>query len=550
MRGHELIASSLADLGVDTIFGLIGHGNMLFVDDLVHQYGVRYVHAAREDGAVMMADGYARSTGRLGVATVTFGPGLTNTLTALTESSRARTPMLLITGDTPRELTWHRQAIDHASVVRPSGAIFKNVSGVESLAIELRSAIREAWEESRPVVINIAQDIQEANLSESAKSGLAPVAGPSGSFGSWRAEPQRMIPDDHVLDRALGVVASAKRPLIVVGRGAVLSGGKEAIVELAERLGALTATTLAAKDYLGSDPGCIGIMGTFSHQAAISLISQCDVILALGASMNSDTTGRGAYVEGKTLVKVDSDASALAGPEPALEVIGDARAVAELMNEALRDLGEPTSTFRSPQTLATIASHSVTSEFTDHSGNGFVDVRSAMIRFDALLPFPRTIVVDAGRFMMAPLKYLSVDDPQSWIYTSNFGSIGLSLAAGIGAAVGRRDMPTVVVCGDGGLLMSMQELHTIVRNELDLIVVLVNDGAYGAEFHGLVAANRDPTLSLLDGPDFPTVAHSLGFDTHRIDDMTQFDRLDLQDRTNPILIEIAIDPQRRIGFAE
>lgn len=550
MRGHELVASSLADLGVDTIFGLIGHGNMLFVDDLVQQHDVRYVHAAREDGAVMMADGYARSTGRLGVATVTFGPGLTNTLTALTESSRARTPMLLIAGDTPRELNWHRQAIDQASVVRPSGALFRNVSGVDSLAFELRNAVREAWREMRPVVINIAQDIQEANLSEFAEAEVARLAGSPASFGSWRAEPQRVMPEHHVLDRALGVVASAKRPLILVGRGGVLSEGKEAILELAERLGALTATTLAAKDYLRSDPGCIGTMGTFSHQAAISLISQCDVILAFGASMNRDTTGRGAYLEDKTLVMVDSDPSAMAGPEPALEVLGDARSVAEMMNEALRELDEPTSKFRSPETLGMIASSSMLSEFTDHSGSGFVDVRTAMIRLDTLLPSPRTIVVDAGRFMMAPLKYLSVDDPRSWIYTSNFGSIGLSLAAGIGAAVGTADLPTVVVCGDGGLLMSMQELHTIVRNELDLIVVVVNDGAYGAEFHGLVAENHDPSLSFLNGPDFPAVAHSLGLQTHRIDDITQFDQLDLRDRANPILIEIAVDPQRRIGFAE
>ena len=175
-----------------------------------------------------------------------------------------------------------------------------------------------------------------------------------------------------------------------------------------------------------------------------------------------------------------------------------------------------------------------------------------MVRLDALLPERRSVTVDAGRFMMAPATYLRVADTRSFLLPVTFGSVGLSMGAAVGAAFGRPDQPSVAVMGDGGFMMSLAELSTAVRYGRDLVVVVLNDGSYGAEYHALPKHDKKPDISLNDWPDFAPVAEALGargLTVRRLDDLDGVARA-IAERDRPLLIDVKVDPAKRIGWAE
>jgi acetolactate synthase I/II/III large subunit len=220
---HQAVAECLVANGVDSIFGLAGDGNLFLVDTYSRIAGVCYYAGVHEAGVVMAACGYAQRIGRLGVATVTRGPGLTNTLTALVEAVRVRTPMIMIIGDSPADDYEHVQDVDQAAFVLPTGAGFEQVRRPDTALRDLAVAVRRAFAEQRPIVLNVPHTFWWEQTSE--------VATP------WQYETQIVAPDAEALDRAAGALLSARRPLIVAGRGASFSpGAREAILELSTRL--------------------------------------------------------------------------------------------------------------------------------------------------------------------------------------------------------------------------------------------------------------------------------------------------------------------------
>jgi len=263
MLGHEAAARVLADHGVDTVFGLVGDGNIYLVKSLIERCGVRYVAAAHEASATSMADGYARVTGRLGVASVTHGPGLTNTLTALTEAGRNETSMLLVCGDTPTSIAAHPQDIDQKAIVLPTGAGFEHVRSSATLVRDISAAIRRAHVERRPIVVNIPV---EFGAQETGDGG-----GPVTPFRQ-----QAIAPDPAVLDDAVGLVASSNRPLILAGRGAASPRSRTLLLRLSDALRAPLATTLLAKDLFAGEARNVGIFGSLSSDATLDVITRAD----------------------------------------------------------------------------------------------------------------------------------------------------------------------------------------------------------------------------------------------------------------------------------
>lgn len=164
MKMYEAIARSLSEHDVDTVFGVLGEANMLIVDTMVRDHGTRYVAAKREDAAISMADGYARVTGKVGVATVTHGPALTNTVTALTEAGRSRTPLVLLAGDTPEEDRRNPQDIDQIAVVRPTGAAIQNVRSAATVTEDVVLAFRRAVTDLRPVLLNVRVQFEDEDV--------------------------------------------------------------------------------------------------------------------------------------------------------------------------------------------------------------------------------------------------------------------------------------------------------------------------------------------------------------------------------------------------
>jgi acetolactate synthase I/II/III large subunit len=541
---HEAFGRALARHGGDTVFGVLGDANLFLMDSFRRLGGGRYLSMANESGAVLAAAGYANATGRLGVATVTHGPAVTNTVTALVEGVRSRTPVLLIAGDTPAFDREALQGIAQAEVIAPTGAGFEQVYSPRTLAADLNRAARAALAQRRPVVLNVPVDFQWAEVDEP-EAGLEAVP-------DLAALPQAVAADPEALDRAVGLIASAHRPLLLVGRGAGRPGTRTALLGFAERIGAPVATTLRAKDLFLGAPGNLGLFGTLASEFGLETIQRSDCVIAVGASLNRYTAVDGDLLRNKTVVRIDLDPQALArGYHVDAPVVGDAITVLAQIVEMLDEAEIAPSRFASAE-LAEAAAAARPTITGIESTPGTVNLRAAMARLDAALPLDRTLVLDAGRFLPSAFAGLRVPEPRAYIPTMNFGSIGLGTATAVGAAIGVPDRLTVLVCGDGGFMLGgLAEFNSAVRHGADLVVALFNDSAYGAEHIQFRARDLDPVMSIFDWPDFAPVATALGGQGYTVRSGADLDDAlaNIGRRDRPVLLDIKIDPdQVRGGF--
>ncbi|MCP5029742.1 MAG: thiamine pyrophosphate-binding protein [Actinomycetia bacterium] len=534
MKGHDAIAQALVDQGVATVFGVLGDANLFIGEALTRIHDVHYVPATHEASAVCMALGYSRASGRLGVATCTHGPGLTNTVTALVDGAKARTPMLLVTGDTPTEAEHHLQNIDQADLIRTTGAGFVPVRSPRTIAADVATAVRRAHAEQRPIALNVPLEFEWEEVDYQPAPAVA-------------ALDRGVAADPAALDAAVGLIASSSRPLIMAGRGAVVADAHDALVRLGEILGAPLCTSLLGVSYFGDDDFDLGIHGTVATSIGGEAMMTADCIVAFGAHLSRHTTDDGALLNGKRVVQVDIDPGRIGATAPVdVGVVGDARRVAETMAAMLEEAGHQPSSYRSADLASRLEAWSRVDEIDDRSTDTHVDPRTALARLDEIIPDDRTVTVDAGRFMLNAL-IMPVPEPAALVTSHAFGSIGLGMGTAIGAAVAVPDRPNVLFVGDGGFMMGgLNELHTAVHHELDIIVVLYNDGSYGAEHIQLVRKNMDPAASLHHWPDFTAVAAALGCDAVAVRNLDDFEAaakaVAQRQPGHPVFIEIAIDP--------
>ena len=534
MLGHDAVAQALVDHGVDTVFGVLGDGNLFIGENLQRQHEVNFVGATHEANAVCMAEGWAKATGRLGVATVTHGPGLTNTITALVEGVKNETPMLLVAGDTPVENEQHLQNLDQHALVVATGAGFQPVRNVETIAEDVSTAVRRAHAERRPIVVNVPLNIEWDEVDYEPRPAL-------------NSPPVRLAPDPDQLESALGIIASSARPVILAGRGAVLSGAREVLIELGDALGAPLATSLLGTGFFSDQPFNLGIHGTLSHEVAGETLAMADCLIVFGASLNSFTTDYQSLLAGKRVVHVNLDPTHIdRHATVAAGVVGDATVVAEAMIALLKEAEHQPSSFRTADLEKKLQEFDLSDSYEDKSYDGAGDPRTLTRQLDAGLPQDRQVVDDAGRFMLAALT-MSVPNPRDLVTSHGFGAIGLGMSTAIGAAVAHPTRPTVLCIGDGGYMMGgLTELSTAVHLGLDLIVIVYNDGSYGAEHIQLVTKGMDPAASLHEWPDFCAVAESMGCDTAKIASLDDIDAalevVKNRQPGRPVLIEASTDP--------
>ena len=531
---HEAIARALADQGITDIFGVLGDANLYMMDSFQRTAGGTFYSMSNEAGAVLAANGYARTSGKLGVATVTHGPALTNTITALVESVKDHTPVLVVAGDTAVADRENFQNVPQRDVVLPSGAGFEQVRAAETVAEDVAVAVRRALLERRPIVLNVPVEFQWEDVSYTPE----PIR--------W-IEPQQVIPDPAALDSAVGIIAAARRPIVLAGQGASSAEAREALLRLAGRVGAPVATTLRGRDLFRGEPHNLGLFGTLSHEVALEAIDQSDCVIAFGASLNKWTTAEGATLKGKKVVHVDIDRGALAQYSGVhVGVVGDAVPVAEAFISWLDQAEIKPTGFASPQLADKLANRDE-HDYKDLSTDETVDLRTAMLRVEEAFPKDRTLVHDGGRFIFQAFKLLHAPDPSAYVHTVNFGSIGLGMGNAVGASFGAPGRPVLLVTGDGGFMMGgLAEFSSAVRHNVDLVVVLFNDNAYGAEHIQFRNKDMDPAISTFEWPDFGPVATALGGRGFTVRNLAELDEAlaAIDGRDRPILIDIKIDPDK------
>ena len=307
------------------------------------------------------------------------------------------------------------------------------------------------------------------------------------------------------------MVRQARKPLIVAGLGAHRAGAKAALEQLADRIGALLVTSARGKDLFRGHPCNLGIVGSFSHSAARRMIAEADCVLAFGAGLNLLTMSFGHSLPKVPLVQVDTNRGHIGRWHPAdVAVVGDARLAAEALLEALPAGSNAERPFRSDETMRFLKEFDIGRDFQPANTPRTVDPRSLGVALEKLLPANRNLVYDAGNFL-GIVPYLSVPGPGHFKLTSDFASIGLGFGTALGVAKAKPNETTVLVIGDGGFLMTMGELETVVREDLPLVVVLMNDCAYGAELHFLKMRDLPVAKSVFPDVDYAPIAEAFGF---------------------------------------
>jgi thiamine pyrophosphate-dependent acetolactate synthase large subunit-like protein len=498
----SVIASDLARYGARRCFGLLGTANFKISHGLVES-GVELISARHECNAASMADAYAKATGELTLVSVHSGPGLTNALTGIGEAAKSRTPLVVLAGDVPNGAVRNNFHIEQAEMVRAVGAVSERLHTVASAREDALRAVTRALRDRQTVVLSMPLDVQHAALA----SNLPPLELPPA--------PGRLHPDPQAVARLADALVRARRPLILGGRGAVISDAEQALVALADGTGALLATSVCGHGLFSGNPWSVGISGGFSSPVADELISESDFILAFGASLTQWTTKKGKLIaSGAVVAQIDIEGSKLGYQMPVqIAVQGDAKATAEaLLAELSRRnaAGSPSGRRSNAMRERIRAGDNHHFPHPDESSAQFIDPRTLSKAVDAILPADRVVASDSGHFCGWVPQYLRVPSARASCLSHSFQSIGLGLPSAIGLAIANPGKLAVLGTGDGGFLMSMADMETTVRLGLRMCILVYNDASYAAEVHYFGRQGFSTDIVKFPDTDFVAIARGYG----------------------------------------
>ncbi|MFC8515168.1 thiamine pyrophosphate-binding protein [Streptomyces sp. NPDC057257] len=499
MKVAEAVGRALTAAGVDHVFGVVGSGNFHLTNAMVAA-GARFVAARHEGGAATMADAYARTSGAVAAVSVHQGPGLTNALTGITEAAKSRTPLLVLAAEATAQNSNFR--IDQAMLAHSVGAVTARVTTAHDAVEQARAALRRARHDRRTVLLNLPLEVQSLDVPDGVLLDALPMPA---------REP--VEPSDAAVADLVRVLETARRPVFVAGRGARTTGARDALLALADRYGALLATSAVARGLFHASPWSLDVSGGFASPLATELLQGADLIVGWGCALNMWTMRHGSLIgPDATVVQVDDDPDALGAHRAiGLGVTGDVERTARRVLEAG---GEGRRGYRRPQLATDLASRGRWRDvpYEDEGTRERIDPRTLSIALDDILPAERVVAVDSGNFMGYPSAYLSVPDENGFCFTQAFQSIGLGLATAIGAALARPDRLPLAALGDGGALMSAVELDTVRRLGLPMVVVVYNDEAYGAEVHHFGPDGFPLDTVTFPETDIAAVARGYGFE--------------------------------------
>ncbi len=497
-RVYDVLASAFLQEGVADCFALLGDANMNWAARLAQQ-GCRMMYVRHEHCALAAAMAYARKSGDVAVATVTCGPGVTQLITALPAAVRAHLPLVVFAGEAPLKSGWYNQEIDQAPLITATGAAYHRLHMPERMPVAVRDAFLQARRERRPVVVGVPFDLQDRPW-----NGPAELPKPSREMLP-RHSPIPPHPAD--VASAAQLVAGAERVVVLAGLGAVDAGAGPACRALAAKTGGLLSTTLPARGLFHDDPFCIGISGSYTPEVGLELLKEADLVIAIGCSLAFHAGGGGQlWPKAKTL-QIDIDPVAISqGQEVARHHLrADARLGVEAITAALPARKQ---SWRNEAMAARIRDTKPDS-MAFEIAPGLLDPRDVVEALEKALPREWEMVNSGGHcswfFAQMPSR------PQEKFFTlREFGAIGNGISFAMGVAAARPDRTVVLFDGDGSLMMHVQEFETIKRHGLNILIVVMNDGAYGSEVHKLRSEGMPDAGSVFGYSDFAGIARGFG----------------------------------------
>src|SRR3984893_3331007 len=399
-RVSDVLAQAFAAEGVDTLFTLMGDANMYWSASMADNQRVRLIHARHEHCCVAMADAYARASGKVGVCSVTCGPGYTQIMTAMTMAARGNASVVVFAGDAPIGASWYIQSIDQAPLALATGAHFVPVRTIDRALDCVREAFYVARVERKPVVLSVPLDLQKEAFP------YLPDYTPSTDLVP---RPQVLHPDPAIVDEIAAMVAEAERPIVIGGRGATWSGAKASLEALAQESGALLATTLLGKGLFDGNPFALDVAGTFATDLGRELFAESDLAIAAGAALGHYTTEGGYLFPNARVVRIDTQPRGLwQGLRTAdLHVQADAKAAAEAIVSRLKEKGISRQGWRSNEIAAKIATGAENPDTKSYTPTpGTLDPRPVVKELDAAVPKDWDIIVAGGHCFSFAMTHL------------------------------------------------------------------------------------------------------------------------------------------------
>ena len=544
---YEALARDIKSHGIEAVFGLMSDDTALLVTTL-DAIGVRFYAARHENNAIAMAEGYSASTGKLGVAIIGRGPATANGMHGAAYAQRTGSKVLLIFGASSLNplamggAEADTKEFNAMGVFAATGLKTFLASDADSARLTLTNAIG-ATRNGGCVALLLPMNVQFGQVAYPDPTDItAPVA------------PLAVLPNFArlaAINAATEILQKSRKPLFIVGVGAHRAGAREAIERLAEKVGAVLATTLKAKDMFRGHDYSVGIVGSFSHAPGRRVIDQADCIVAFGASLNQRTTSFGSALPGHaSVIHVDVHPANIGRSFHAdVALVADAKDAADQLFEAVAERPASDKLFYTEDTRRRLTQIDLAAEFQSAHTARTMDPRSLAMAVNQLLPVNRNAIYDAGNFLQI-MPYIDVPGPDCIKNTVDFASIGMGFGTALGFACGTPERTTVLFIGDGGFLMTLSELETAAREGIPLVIVVMNDGAYGAELHYLKMRGMPVSTAVFADIDFAPIAQAFGFEAFTVRTLEELARLApaLKNPQGPMLLDCKINASVAAAF--
>ena len=537
ISGSEILVRSLVEEGVEVVFGYPG-GAVIGIYDALHDItDIQHVLCRHEQGATHAAEGFAKATGKVGVALVTSGPGATNTVTGIADAMMDSVPIVVFSGQVSLPLIGN-DAFQEADIVGITRPITKHNYLVKDVN-DLTRVVKEAFYIARtgrpgPVLVDLPKDIMaQKTLFDYPKTvtlrGYNPTV------------------DGHVkqLKKAIELINGSKRPVLYVGGGAISANASPELRQLAEKLQCPVTTTLHGMgSFPENNPLAMGMLGMHGTWYANMAVNYCDLLIAVGSRFDDRVTGKveGFAPEAKK-IQIDIDPSAISkNVQVDVPIVGDVKRVLKRLLEGVHPL-------ETRDWLATIEEwkkeHPLRYKVTEAIRPQYV-----IQKISEVTGGEAVIVTDVGQHQMWIAQFFQWMEPRTMITSGGLGTMGFSLPASMGAAFGRKDLPVVSISGDGGIQMNIQELATIAQNKLPIKIFIMNNGFLGMvrQWQELFWRRRYSHVEITS-PDFVKLGEAYGIPSLRVtksSDVESTLRKVFEHREGPVLVEFVVEPEDNV----
>jgi len=544
MTGAEMVIEALADQGVEHLFGYPGGAVLPIYDALFHQQKVQHILVRHEQGAVHAAEGYARSTGKVGCVLVTSGPGATNAVTGLTDALMDSTPLVCLTGQVPTHLIGNDafQECDTVGITRPCTKHNYLVKTIDDLPRVLHEAFHIAQSgRPGPVVVDIPKDIQFAKGTYSRPR----------EFQHKGYRP-KLKGDLERIKSAIEVMRHAKRPLFYTGGGVVNSGpeASQLLRELVKLTGfPITSTLMGLGAYAASDPQWLGMLGMHGTYEANMSMHVCDVMICIGARFDDRITGRlDAFSPGSKKIHVDIDPSSInKNVKIDIPIIGDCAHVLEDMVRLWRSTAMSADKAALEAWWKQIDRWRARKSLAYRNSNEIIKPQYAISRLYELTKDRDTyITTEVGQHQMWAAQFYRFEQPNRWMTSGGLGTMGYGLPASVGVQMAHPNSLVIDIAGEASVLMTMQEMSTAVQYELPIKIFIINNQYMGMvrQWQELLHGGRYAHSYTEALPDFVKLAeayHAVGIRCERPGDVDGAIR-EMINVKRPVIFDCVVDP--------